>query len=203
GGGGGGSGGGGTILFPFGASSIAPSTIWLEQNPLAALAGSARGRGEDLVRTNSTGGYGIRGPAWANLAGLRFEHDSMAQGAVQVRLYIENPERFSKDTMLAGYVNNPRVDKTKSHFNKWFANSLQVLHFEQQEHWEQPVRVAARISLSEMNAGNLVFYSYDEKTNHFLQIAAPAYGTDDSGYLHFRTPYAGDIIISDGTLRLR
>ena len=192
-----GSGGGSGGSF---TTTTAPTTTWLEQNPADTAAGAAKDQKQDYVRTRGTGEYGVRGSVWAKFAGLKYEHDTVADGAVQVRLYINNPEKFYKDTMVSGYVKGSIVDSVRGIFEKWFKNKVRAVHFDQQTDWGQPVGVAARVDLAGMSTNNLYFYSYDRKTNTYRRIEKPAYWIDKNGYLHFSTAYAGEIIISEGPL---
>ena len=190
----GGSSGGGS------ATATSTATTWLEQNTAGSLADGAKGRNQDHARTRSTGAYGVRASALKSLAGLRFEHDTVADGVVQVRLTIGNPEKITKDIMVSGYVKGGEVDRIRSHFEKWFQNKLRVIHMDQSEPWGQPVQVAARVDLTGMDTNNLYFYSYEKSTNTYRRIEKPAYWIDKNGYLRFTTELAGDIIISEGPL---
>jgi len=180
--------------------TAAPPTTWLEQNAADSLADGANGSNQDYARTRSTGAYGIRKAALAALAGLKYEHDTVADGAVQVRLAISNPEKITKDIMVSGYVKGDEVDRIRSHFEKWFQNKLRGIHMDQSEPWGQPVEIAARVDLTGMDTKNLYFYSYDKKTNTYKRIEKPAYWIDENGYLHITTELAGDIVISEGPL---
>jgi len=194
-GGGSGSGGGSTSTT---TTTPAPSgTTWLEPNPAGTLANNAQG---GTAGTKSTGQYGVRANAWAKLAGQKYQHDTMDGNNVQVRLYIDEPGKLTKDAMVSGYVKGAEVDSVRKIYEKWFNNKVRVIHFDQQADWEQPVGVAARVDLAGMDDKKLYFYSYDKKTNTYRRIEKPAYWIDKNGYLHFDTPYAGDIIISENPL---
>jgi|GEM_PF-4032331 len=188
-----GSGGGST-------TTTSTGTTWLEQNSAGSLAGGAKGQNQNSIRTRSSGAYGIRSAALAALAGLKYEHDTVADGAVQVRLTIGSPEKITKDIMVSGYVKGEEVDRIRGYFEKWFKNKVRVIHMDQQEAWGQPVQIAARLDLTGMETNSLCFYSYDKKTNAYKRIEKPAYRTDKNGYLHFTTELAGDIIICEGPL---
>jgi hypothetical protein len=124
----------------------------------------------------------------------------MELNAVAVRLYIDNPALFTKDTLVSGHVKGAAVDATRGHFEKWFRNKIRVIHFDQAGKWEQPIRVAARVDLEAWDTKRLYFYYYDKQANAYTRIVDPAYWIDSNGYLHFKTEYAGDIIISEGPL---
>jgi len=197
GGGGGGSSGGSTTTT---TTTTTPTTTWLEQNPAGTLVNSANGSNQDYARTKSTGAYGVRKAAFAALAGLKYEHDTVADGAVQVRLYINDPANIKNDLMVSGYVKGSDVDYARNTFEKWFNNKVRAIHMDQTAPWGQPVQIAARIDLTGMDSKKLYFYSYDKKTNSYKRIEKPAYWIDKNGYLHFETELAGDIIISEGPL---
>ena len=176
------------------------SPMWLERIPAATLASEAKRENRNFVRTGYGYQYGVRGNAWDRLVNLQYQHDTMDGKSVQVRLYVNEPERFTKDTLVSGWVKGAEVDKVRGIFEKWFSNKVRVIHFDQQADWEQPVGVAARVDLAGMNTENLYFYSYDKKANSYRRIEKPAYWIDKNGYLHFDTPYAGDIVISENPL---
>ena len=187
--------GGGSSYTP---TTPAPSgTTWLEPNSAGTLANNAQG---GTAGTKSTGQYGVRANAWAKLAGQKYQHDTMDGNNVQVRLYIDEPGKLTKDMVVSGYVKGAEVDSVRKNYEKWFNNKVRVIHFDQQADWEQPVGVAARIDLAGMDDKNLYFYAYDKKANSYRRIEKPAYWIDKNGYLHFDTPYAGEIIISEGPL---
>ncbi|GHU79104.1 hypothetical protein FACS1894191_1150 [Clostridia bacterium] len=185
-----------------GADYIAPvnTTTWLDAVKAGQLADKAKANGQGYARTASNRGFGVRGSAWGRLAGLQYRHDATIGKAVQVRVYIESPELFRKDTLVSGYTSGPAVEKIKALFTKWFENKLRVIHFDQQADWEQPVKVAAKVDLTGMDTDNLYFCSYNAKTGAYRRIETPDYWMDANGYLHFATPFAGDIIISEGAL---
>ena len=190
----GGSSGGGST------TATSTATTWLEQNTAGSLADGAKGRNQDHARTRSTGAYGVRASALKSLAGLRFEHDTVADGVVQVRLTIGNPEKITQDIMASGYVRGGEVDRIRGHFEKWFNNKVRIVHMDQQEAWGQPVQIAAKIDLTGMDTKNLYFYAYDKKTNTYRRIEKPAYWIDKNGYLRFATELAVDIVITEGPL---
>jgi hypothetical protein len=199
--GGGGGGGGGRGLTTINASAVPLAIItWLEQSAAITHANSARTQGQALVSTRNAGMFGVRANAWSAFAGLGYNHSTVENNAVIARISINNPTLFTKDTMLSAWVKGTAVDRTTAFFGRWFSNQIRVIAFNQQADWEQPVQVAARVDLTGMNTANLVFYSYNQATNSFRRIAAPEYRIDANGFLHFTTPFAGSIVISDGVL---
>jgi mRNA-degrading endonuclease HigB of HigAB toxin-antitoxin module len=75
-----------------------------------------------------------------------------------------------------------------------------VLHLDQTADWGQPVDLAAKVDLTDMDTENLCFYSYDKAGNSYRLIEKSNYWIDAKGYVHFTTEFAGDIIISEGPL---
>ncbi len=147
----------------------------------------------------SYGKYGVRAAAWARLTG-KYYHDTMLGAAVGVRLYIDEPGLFTKDAYVSGYVSGPETERIRGIFERWYKNQIRVIHFDQPGKWERPVGVAAKLDLAGMDTANLYFYYYDPVTNSYIRIENPEYRIDANGYLHFKTEYAGEIIISDGVL---
>ncbi len=195
---GGGGGGGG------GYSSTVPVSWWLEPNPAQTLANGAKTSSSDFTRTRSINHqYGVRKAAWQRLKGYKYEHDTVVNNAVQVRLYITAPELIDRDTLVTGWVSSTVVTQRRLLFEKWFANKVRVVHMDNAEPWGQEVQIAARIDLAGWDTKLLYFYSYSVKTNAYTRIPAPRYWIDANGYLHFYTQLAGDIIISEGDLERR
>jgi len=116
-----------------------------------------------------------------------------------VRIILD-PAKSTKDLNLTASTSNGRAKSTKAFFEKWFKNKVSTINFGQQGGFGQPVEIAAKVDLTGMDTKNLYFYSYDKKTNTYRRIEKPAYWIDKNGYLHFDTPYAGDIIISENPL---
>jgi len=179
------------LATPIPLAAIPVITTWLEQTPESTPAG---------VRTRNAGMFGVRASSWAALAGQRYSHDTLNGNNVQVRIFISDPALFTKDAMLSAWVQGAAVNKTTAVFERWFANKICVVAFDQQDDWEHPIQAAAKVDLDDMNVENLVFYSYNQETNSFKRIATPEYRIDANGYLHFTTPFAGSIVISEGTL---
>ncbi|MCL2033128.1 MAG: hypothetical protein FWG94_00190 [Oscillospiraceae bacterium] len=188
------------------SATPAPAVRWLERGPAASLAGASRNENRDYVRTRHSYKYGVRGNAWDRLAGLRYEHDTMSGGAVQVRLYIDDPAGINEDILVSGYVGGDEVNAVLNRFDKFFVNKTRVVRFDHTGSWGRAVRVAARAPMLDgtgFDAENLYFYSYDRQSNKYRRIENPAHRIDKNGYLHFTTEVAGDIIISDGALQRR
>ena len=150
--------------------------------------------------SRGTGKYGIRANAGPELKGLQHRHDTAFGGVVQVRITFPNPEMIDKDTMISAYLRGVDADAIRARFARFYDNTFDVIHCDQRADWKQVVRIAAKINLTGMDTANLYFYSYNPDTNTFRRIADPKYRIDANGYVHFSTPYAGDIIVSSGPL---
>ena len=65
------------------------------------------------------------------------------------------------------------------------------------------IDAAVKVDLTGMNTKNLLFYSYNSKTNRYTPITnADAY-MDENGFLHFTTNMGGDLVITDKPLTPR
>ena len=184
-----------------GSASVASTTTsWFTNSELAAIITAAKNNSEVFARRRSSGIAGVRAASFAALAGLEYQHDTVANNVIEARLYIKSPVLVTKDLLVSARTTGARVNSVKALFERWFSNKIVLVSFDQAGDWGQAVNVAARIDLSDMNTSNLVFYAYDSATNTYKRIAAPAYWIDANGYLRFTTPHAGDIIISEGAL---
>ena len=184
-----------------GSASVASTTTsWFTNSELSAIITAAKNNSEVFARRRSSGIAGVRAASFAALAGLEYQHDTVANNVIEARLYIKSPVLVTKDLLVSARTTGARVNSVKALFERWFSNKIVLVSFDQAGDWGQAVNVAARIDLSDMNTSNLVFYAYDSATNTYKRIAAPAYWIDANGYLRFTTPHAGDIIISEGAL---
>jgi len=130
--------------------------------PAGILADNAKRGDKDYVRTSNAGAYGARKAALLVLADLRYEHDTMADGAVQVRVCIPKPGKAAADLLMSGWVKGDAVNNIRSIFERWFQNKVRVIYLDQRTDWGQPVNIAARVDLTGMDTKNLHFYSYDK-----------------------------------------
>jgi hypothetical protein len=151
--------------------------------------------------TRHSGKYGVRADAWAKLQSP-YHHSTVDGSAVQVRLYIDEPGKFTKDAFVSAYVKGAKVEQVRGAFEKSFKNNLRVIHFDRQADWEQPVRVAALVDFEGMSTQSLSFYRYNSETGEYKRLETQ-YSIDAKGYLRFTTSAANDIIISEGSLEKR
>lgn len=182
------------------ATSTAPD--WLEQGKTSASIAEAKASGHSYALTRANGQYGVRAAAWAAFSGYQYWHDTMDGNAVQVRVYVTNPAAITTDLLVSGYVTGAQAQATTTLFEKYFSNKVRTIHLDQTGAWGQTVELAARVDLAGMDITKLMIYSYDKTTNTYRRIEKPAYWVDKNGYLHFTTPYAGNIVISEGALAL-
>ena len=166
----------------------------------AALSGMQTG-GRSRARISHTGSIKVLAEAWTAFGDTAVDFDTIADGAVQVRVTVPTPGKMTGDMLLSGAVSGSTVEARKAFFEKWFVSKLQVIHLEHTGSFSQPVEVAAKVDLTGMDTTNLYFYSYDKVSNSYRRIENPDYWIDKNGYLHFTTELAGDIIVSEGELK--
>lgn len=123
------------------------------------------------------------------------------RGSVDARLYIKPAILLeaTEEIRLGISTKGKRPDNLKRFFEKYFDNEVSVISCEQQGDFGARLQIAAKVELPE-DAGKLVFYSYDSKSNSFSRIIT-AYRVDANGYLRFSTKKAGDLVISNGALK--
>lgn len=133
---------------------------------------------------------------------VRILADSTNGGSMTGRLYVKpaNASVVTRDINYGIYTDSSNISSTKNMFEKYYNNNIAVIRLAQNTSYGFPVSIAAKVDLSNLNSKTLKFYSYDRTTGKYYAIAAPAYWTDNSGFLHFNTTLAGDIIITDKAL---
>ena len=188
---------------PDSITPVVPKTYWIEKVDTPALIKTAKDGSLPYTLSRRIGATGIRAAALSAISGYEYRHDTMDGKAVGVRVYVPKPELVKTDLMVSGYVKGSAVDKVRALFEKYFTNKIRIIHLDQKEDWGQPVQIAAKVDLSGMDTNKLYFYSYNAKTNTYRYIANPKYWIDANGYLRFTTEYAGDIIVSEGSLELK
>ncbi|MDR1663565.1 MAG: hypothetical protein LBR83_01405 [Clostridiales bacterium] len=114
---------------------------------------------------------------------------------MELRLYADRP--------VTGKTTGTEANRIRRIFEKWFSNKISTIHFDREGKWDAAVKVAAKVDLTDWDTKQLFFYYYNPKLNRYTRIAKPEYWIDANGYLHFKTEYAGDIIISEGELERR
>ncbi|MDL2233686.1 carbohydrate-binding domain-containing protein [Ruminococcaceae bacterium OttesenSCG-928-L11] len=190
----GGSGGGGG-----GAAPTRPILTVNETKAKAALADMQK-TGRKKARITGNGQIKMTPSAWQALGSTLVDFDTLAKGAVQLRITVKNPGKMTSEMHLSGELTGSAVNARKAFFEKWFKNKVQVIRLDQSDSFGQPVEIVAKVDLTGMSTKQLVFYVYDRATNTYKRIENAAYWIDQNGYLHFTTEVAGDIIISDGPL---
>lgn len=130
---------------------------------------------------------------------LTVHSDVVKNGVVQSRLYIDpiKAAALKQDLNLGVQLGNTKVE---NHFGKFFSNKIAIIEFKQTGSFGMTLDVAAKANISGMDVKNLVFYSYNAKTNSYTQLTNVKYSVDANGYLRFSTDVGGSIIVSDKAL---
>jgi len=185
-------------------AAIIRQTEYIIDGPeMQRLIAAAKTNGRDFVRASSSLPTTVKAAAWKLPVGYKFVARSTVDAAVQVQLTFPEPTKLTSDMKVSGYVKGSVVDSRRAMFEKWFGNKVRVIHLEHAGSFGQTVEIAGKVDLTGVDTSSLLFYSYDKSTNSYKQIKEPNYWLDKSGYLHFTTEFAGDIIISEGPLMLR
>ena len=126
-------------------------------------------------------------------------------GKIAARLYIDPEKSFyvDKEIKLGVSMEQKDTQKTQSTFERYFDNKVSVVHFDHEGAFGMSIDAAVKVDLTGMNTKNLLFYSYNSKTNRYTPITnADAY-MDENGFLHFTTNMGGDLVITDKPLTPR
>lgn len=126
-------------------------------------------------------------------------------GKIAARLYIDPEKSFyvDKEIKLGVSMEQKDTQKTQSTFERYFDNKVSVVHFDHEGAFGMSIDAAVKVDLTGMNTKNLLFYSYNPKTNRYTPITnADAY-MDENGFLHFTTNMGGDLVITDKPLTPR
>lgn len=126
-------------------------------------------------------------------------------GKIAARLYIDPEKSFyvDKEIKLGVSMEQKDTQKTQSTFERYFDNKVSVVHFDHEGAFGMNIDAAVKVDLTGMNTKNLLFYSYNPKTNRYTPITnADAY-MDENGFLHFTTNMGGDLVITDKPLTPR
>lgn len=117
--------------------------------------------------------------------------------------FILNPSEATDTVSLWAATDNPGAVNTETKLKRWFQNKFIVLSTKQKNNFGMPVNICVKPNLAGYNTTKLYFYYYDLKANTYKQIENPAYRMDANGYLHFTTQLGGEIVISEGQLKLK
>ncbi|MFV0399998.1 MAG: hypothetical protein ACK5LX_05185 [Oscillospiraceae bacterium] len=202
GGGGGGAGGGGlsSAAKPANAFTLQAGTALYNKESAAApgsVALALKARDYDNASQAVLNSLAKNAADKGNTLTIHF--DTMTGNAVTGRLTVA-PAAATKDISTTISVSGAIVDKVKEAFGKWYSNKIVVIHTGQKGSYGMNVNIAAKTEFTEMETGNLYFYSYDRATGSLTLIAQPNYRIDGNGYLHFTTGNGDTIIVSDGPL---
>ena len=115
---------------------------------------------------------------------------------LDVRIVL-NPAQVVSSLNLSGSTGSPHAVRVQGLFQEHFGGTVSVVSLGQQGDFGGiEVRVVARVS-PHLNINNMSFFSYNSATNTFRRFTPREVFLDSSGFLHFTTEYAGDIIITN------
>ena len=125
--------------------------------------------------------------------------DTVEGNRVLLRVYVD-PSRATRDIYPGGTISDQKVENL---FEKYFSNRLLVLKLDQEESYGMRLRIAAKVDLTGFDTNRLYFYSYNPRTNTYVQIVDPSYSIDRNGYLHFYTTRADYVVVTSAPLNHR
>lgn len=174
------------------------------KNAVAAARKNGRTRA-DFSLTNETGISGVELQNAVNTAknaggSLRVIADTTANGAFLGRLYVAPTSAAVVTKDIRYGVDPTAASATKETFEKYYSNTVATIRLAQDDTYGFAVEVAAKPDLSGLDTSKLMFYSYNRATGKFYPISGANYSFDASGFLHFTTTLAGDIVITDKAL---
>jgi len=119
--------------------------------------------------------------------------------AVQGRLFLEPGRLLARGSnlQLGVFTESKWTQPIRDLFRRHFTNNVAVVSMEQQGQLGARMRVAAMVDVSHLDAGRLIFHSYNRTTGRYTIIQNPEYSIDTRGFLHFYTSLGGDIVITD------
>ena len=125
--------------------------------------------------------------------------DNFESGTSNVNVRISfNPASVVGEINLEASTYSFNAVAVRNHYLRHFGGFTSVVNLGQRTDFTAPVRIAAVVeSYLLANTDSLFFYSHDTQTNTFRTFTPQNVWADDSGYLHFTTTYAGDIVISN------
>jgi len=124
-------------------------------------------------------------------------------GDVDVRIRL-NPALATTGVNLSGSTISTGAIATQNFFQQHFTNTVSVVSLGQQGDFGMEVRIAARVDVpAGFNLQNLRFHSYDRAENRYRSFTPSALSVCSSGFLHFTTSMAGDIVITTSALERR
>ena len=192
----------GALAAPSGAGAAVPRTVITTANATAmtqqAAQSAAPGAAVVVSAVNQTEIELAAMQAVAAAAGgrsVRIHADTRTGAALDVRIVVTDPSAATRGINLAASTNSASAVRTRNLFSRSFDGAMMVISMEQQGDFGMEVRVVAMLDTA-LDADNLFFYSFNRETNTFRRFT-PSVRVDDSGFLHFNTTLAGDIIISN------
>lgn len=182
------------------------STYWIEVPEARTMAKDALDKRLDYAHSSRATITGIRKDSLHLLAesSLHYyhdvvHHDVLIDNAVQIKVYIADPAKATKDILVSGHVSGNAVTILTEQLQKQFPNKIAVICMDQQGDFGMNLRITAKVDVSGMDTDRLSFYSYDRLLGKYTRIPTE-YELDKYGFIHFDTTLAGDIIITTAPL---
>ncbi len=118
---------------------------------------------------------------------------------VDVRLAVK-PSALPGPCDLSASTFSRQAANTRELFRRHFGGDYRVVSLGYQGDFARPIEVAAKLDLSELNLENLFFYAYHPASNTYREIERPQHWVDSRGFLHFYTPWGGDLLVTNTRL---
>mgnify|MGYP007049771543 CR=1 FL=1 len=115
---------------------------------------------------------------------------------VGVRLAVK-PSALTEPCCLEASIDNEQAVRTQKLFEYYFTGKARVVSLAYQGDFAKPVEVAAKLNLSGFDSQGLFFYAYHPQANTYREISSPQHWVDSKGFLHFYTPWGGDLLVTD------
>lgn len=138
--------------------------------------------------------------AAANAGDATINFDTRTSGGALVGRLKLNPaaaKDLSSGTIKLGvYYNDAKTTSLQSTYNSRYTNQVHVVKCDQTS-FGMTARIYVRIGKN-VNASDLVFYSYDANNNTHSKLSVQNVKVDSNGYVSFDTTRGGTILISEG-----
>jgi enterochelin esterase-like enzyme len=133
---------------------------------------------------------------------LQVKADSISANGKETNVSLTfKPGQSTQDLNLWAATESGPANSLTSQFGRLFSNDVMAIVFAQEGSFGQPVEVTVKLDKN-LKTDNLVVYSYDPATNAYSRVNTTV-SLDSTGYAHFTTQVAGDLILSDGELLSR
>lgn len=108
------------------------------------------------------------------------------------------PENVDLSKRLFG----PEIEEVYRAVNAQFTNNIAVVEFGHDGEFGLDLKVAVLLDLSSLNTESLRFYAFCAETRTMVHIPTE-YEIDEFGFIHFRTPVGGNVVITDRPMNAR